>query len=392
MRLGLTFAAGILVSFWVIAAVILVVQASAHNVSWGLLFQYPKFVVGMALVMFLFSLNLFGVFEVMLPGSATNTLAGAADREGLPGAFMKGVLATLLATPCTAPFLASAISFALSQTPAVLMGVFTAVGLGMAFPYLLLSARPGWMKLIPKPGTWMITFKQFTGFLLIGAVVWLLWILGKLRGESAIFGAICFMAFLSMAAWLYGRIEFSWPTGRKALTALACVAVLLGGGQFAMSMYDPPPQRELDNSAIADAEIEAAVQQARWQGDGIPWVPYKPGLAEALASKGYTVYVDYTAAWCLTCQVNKKGVLASAAVRKAMADARVIPIKADFTNQDPNISADLKRFESGGVPLNLVYPAGQNTRPIVLPSILTSAAVKEALGKAGPSQIASAAR
>jgi thiol:disulfide interchange protein len=359
-HLGLTFAAGIVVSFLIIAVAILWLQSVTDTAqSWGTLFQRPAFVAGMLVVMFAFALNLFGVFEIILPGAAAGKLAAATEREGFSGAFMKGVLATLLATPCTAPFLASAVSFALASSVVVTLMIFTAAGVGMAFPYVLLTARPAWMKYMPKPGNWMVAFKQFMGFLLIGTAVWLLWVLGKLRGEPAVVWMVAFLAFLALACWLFGRVQPGWQSSGKLAAYGSALAVVLLGGWFAHGMYVGVPEVE--------------------------WVAYEPGLAKRYAAEGRTVYVDYTAAWCLTCQANKKVVFASDDVLKRFDDYEVIPIKADYTNYDPQMAEDLKAFNRDAVPLNVIYPAGKPGSPILLPVVLTPGRVLDALEQAGAS-------
>ncbi|HRX83689.1 MAG TPA: protein-disulfide reductase DsbD family protein [Phycisphaerae bacterium] len=359
-RLGLTFAAGIIASFLIIAAVILTLQATTKQTqSWGSLFQQPVFVVAMIVVMFVFALNLFGVFEILLPGAASGKLAEATEREGFGGAFMKGVLATLLATPCTAPFLAPAISFALAGSAVTVAIVFVAAGIGMAFPYVLLTARPGWMKFLPRPGTWMVTFKQFMGFLLIGTAVWLLWVLAALGGAEAVVWMTAFLAFVGLACWLFGKVEFTWSPSKKVLTYVTALLAFGLGGLFSYGMYSAAPP--------------------------VDWVAYEPGLAQKLAAEGRTVYLDYTAAWCATCQVNKKVVFGNQAVLNKFASYNVVPLEADYTAYNPVLADDLKRFGRDAVPLNVIYPAGKPNDPIVLPVVLTPGRVLAALDTAGPS-------
>ena len=385
-QLGLVFSAGIILSFWVLAIGILGLQQATETTrGWGAFFQVPAFVLSMIVVMFVFSLSLFGVFEVVLPGTASSKLAGAADREGFNGAFMKGVLATLLATPCTAPLLAPAIAYALAQPFIVVFAVFTSVGLGMASPYILLTARPAWMKHMPKPGNWMVTFKQFMGFLLIGTVVWLLWVVGGLLGESGVVWTVAFLAFLAMAAWIYGKSQFSPNSGRKALAYVLALAIAAGGGWFAMGRYTPEEPIRVAAPTNAD-EVEALVDSIDWSGDHVPWIAFSKGLPEQLAAAGHTVYVDYTAKWCLTCQANKKLVFSSDEVLKKMQALGVVPIKADYTRYDEDIAADLKRFGRDAVPLNIIVPADKPQQPIELPVVLTPGLVLERLEQAGPSR------
>lgn len=381
-QLGATFAAGIVVSFWILAGGILALQQFTGNAqSWGALFQHPEFVVAMAAVVFVFALSLFGVFEVMLSGNASAKLAGVVGREGYTGAFLKGVLATLLATPCTAPFLAPAITIALAGSIADVFIVFTAVGVGMAAPYVFLTLKPAWMRHLPKPGPWMLGFKQFMGFILVGTVVWLLTVVGGLMGVSGVVWTVGFLSFLGMSCWIYGRVQFHWPLSRKLSRYAMAVAVALFGGWFSYGVMYVEPAGANQFVARAD-QIDACGLD--WS-DGIPWVPYRQGLAEELASRGYTVYVDYTAIWCLTCQANKKLVLATDKVTSKMKENRVVPMMADFTRYDPDIQEDLNRFSRDAVPLNIIVPANEPDKTIVLPVAITPGMVASRLDEAGPS-------
>jgi thiol:disulfide interchange protein DsbD len=355
-RLGLVFALGIVVSFWALAILTLLLKSAADEaVSWGTQFQHPAFIVGMSTIMFVFGLNLFGVFEIVLPGSTASRLGEAAEREGYAGAFVKGALATLLATPCTAPFLAPAVSFALASSTITILVVFTAVGVGMAMPYVLLTAKPAWMRYLPRPGNWMVTFKQFMGFLLMGTVVWLLWVLGNVGGTAAVIPTVAFLGFLALGCWLVGKIDADWSPSRRvvgwcAALGTASVGLWLCYGRW----YASPPQTPGMPPAVMAATDTVPSDQADWS-QGIPWIPYRPGLAEELAAAGRIVYVDYTATWCLTCLANKQLVLETDPVRNKMKALGVVPIKADFTNEDPAIAKDLRRFRRDAVPLNLVY-------------------------------------
>jgi len=275
------------------------------------------------------------------------------------------VLATLLATPCTAPLLAPAISLALAADVLTTATLFTAVGLGMSLPYLLLTANPGWMKYLPRAGNWMIAFKQLMGFLLIGTAVWLLWIFGKLTGADAMAALIAFLGFLALACWLFGKVSFTWSGGRRMVSYLASMGIVWFGGWFSYEyLYEPPPAKQATANSLASNPCEMD-----WSA-GIPWVEFEKGLPERLAGEGYTVYVDYTAAWCLTCQANKKVALGDADVQKQLRDGSIVPIKADFTRYDPDIQADLDRYGRDAVPLNVILPARNPDKPIVLPNVL----------------------
>jgi len=375
LRLGLAFCAGIMVWFWGFGAI--------SVLGGNLPLQNPHVVVALTAVMFVFGLSLFGVFEINLPGVATTSLAGAAEREGYTGAFLKGLLATILGTACTAPLLGGALAWAASQPRSVAFVVFTAAGLGMALPYLVLSAAPGWMRYLPRPGNWMITFKQAMGFLLIGTAVWLLWVLSHQWYEGGVVWTVAFLAFLGLACWLVGKIDVNWRSGAQFATWLVAVAVAVGGWFFCYRyMFDP--QEAVAARRAGSRGVVAEYNRLNWD-DGIPWQPYEPGKAEALSRQGYTVYVDYTATWCLTCQTNKKTVLETVAVRERMARLGVVPIKADFTNPDPAIEEDLKRYHRSAVPLNIIVPACAPDNVQVLPVILTQNTVTAALETAGPS-------
>jgi len=373
LRLGLAFCAGIMVWFWLFAAL----STTGH-----LPLQYPSVVIGVGAVLFVFALNLFGVFEVILPGRAAGKLDQVANREGYSGAFFKGFLATLLGTACTAPFLAGALVYAASQPALIGLLVFTAAGLGMASPYLLLSAKPAWMKFIPKPGGWMVVFKQAMGFVLLGTAVWLLYILGRQIGADGVVWTIAFWGFLALAVWLIGKISPLWSSGPRLAIWISAAAIAVFGYWFSYHlMYEP---RETRLASVDVNTIVRHVAEADWD-DGIPWAPYAEGVAEELARAGYTVYVDYTATWCATCLTNKVVVLETGAIRAQMQAMGVIPIEADFTNRDARMLADIKRFGRPSVPLNLIYPAERPEDVITLPVILTPGIVSTRLEEAGPS-------
>lgn len=373
LKLGLVFCAGIMVWFWLFAAL------SAFG---QLPLQHAPVVVAISSVVFVFALNLFGIFEVLLPGSAAGKLDAIASREGYVGAFFKGFLATLLGTACTAPFLAAALVYAATQPLAISLIVFTAAGFGMAAPYLLLAANPAWMRFVPKPGMWMVTFKQASGFVLLGTAIWLLTIVADQLGASGVVWTVGFWSFLGLAAWIVGKIKPTWESGSRVAGWSAAAAVALAGGWFSFGVMYEPPKREI--AQVSPESVVQFVHESDWT-DGIPWTPYAPGLAPELAARGYSVYVDYTATWCVNCQVNKALVLETNAVRQRMRELGVIPIEADFTNQDPKMLAEIKKFGRPSVPLNLIYPAGKPDSPIVLDVLLTQSAVFAALEQAGPS-------
>ncbi|MCG3125737.1 MAG: Thiol:disulfide interchange protein DsbD [Phycisphaerae bacterium] len=354
LMFGLTYAGGILASFAVLAIIMV-----AFRAPWGGIMQSPTYVVVLCAVMLAFALSLFGVFEIQLPGAAMSAMGEATAREGYAGSFMNGVLATALATPCTAPFLGAALGI-LTQLPALAMGAgIMMVGVGLAAPYVLLTAFPAWLRYLPKPGAWMVTFKELMGFVLLGTLVWLLSILHALLDEAGFMAGLVFLCAVGMACWLIGKLDLNSPRRRTVAFYLYSAAILVIGWFGGQQVF------------------------GAWQK--IPWQKWEPGLAEKLAGEGYTVYVDFTANWCLTCQTNKRWILETNAVRQRLIEANVYPLKADFTKPSAAIQAELQKHGRNGVPLNIIVPAGKPDEVIVLPEVLTRSIVLEALERAGPS-------
>ncbi len=384
LRLGLAFGAGVMAWFWLFAFLTTRGQVP---------FQYPLVVMALATVLYVFGLNLFGVFEIVLPGAAADKLGHAAAREGYGGAFMNGFLATLLGTACTAPFFAGAAAYASTQPPLIAFTVFSAAGIGMALPYLLLSAFPAWLKKMPRPGAWMVNFKQAMGFVLFGTTCWLLYVLGKQLDVSGVVWTLTFFCFLGFALWLIGKIGFGWSTGAKLCMWATAVLVLAFGLYFNFYyMYDLRAALDPERAASQDREhgsqdldtIIADVKASDWSK--IPWQHYSPGLAEALSKRGFTVYVDYTASWCVSCQANKVSSLEIPSTREKMKALGVIPIEADYSKPNAAMQKDLLAFKHNSVPLNLVYPPSAPDKVEALPVLLTPGIVQGALDRAGASK------
>jgi thiol:disulfide interchange protein len=299
-------------------------------------------------------LNLFGVFEITLPQALMHRMLGSASREGDAGAFFQGVFATALATPCTAPFLGTALGFAFSQSPIVILSIFVAIAAGMGAPYLLLSAQPAWLRFVPKPGPWMLHVKQLMGFLLLATLLFLLYVLGAQRGVEGVIWASFFLLVVSVACWMKGAFVVPTASTRSRLGALAVILVLvLASGVYFVG----------EKFGGAQAIVPASSIQAR---------------VNAELAQGHPVFVDFTAAWCLTCKFNEKNVLNSTEVRDAFAQHGVTRIVADWTTGDPEITKLLQQFGRPGVPLYVLYP-GKSAEPIVFPELLTKSIVLEKL-------------
>lgn len=350
---GVAFAGGVVVSFWALAGVLAVLRAGGAQLGWGFQLQSPGFVFVLAAVMLVFALSLGGVFEFGLRATAVGS--GLQSRNGLAGSFFTGVLATVVATPCSAPFLAPALGAAFALPPAGSFGVFTAIALGLASPYLLLSIFPRAVKALPRPGAWMETFKQAMAFPLYATVGYLLWVLaGQLKSnDTALLGVFLGLTTIALGAWLYGRYA---TFGAKPVRAR--FGVIGGLGLLALGAWLGWPR------PAAPADIV-------WQ----PWSA--EAVAQAVAD-GKPVYVDFTARWCFTCQTNKKVVFGSAEVLKTFRDKNVVTLRGDWTDEDPLITAELARWNRSAVPFNLVYLPGK-ADPVILPELLTPGIVWDAL-------------
>ncbi|MFV0416737.1 MAG: protein-disulfide reductase DsbD family protein [Chthoniobacterales bacterium] len=366
LRHGLAFTAGIFAWFLALAALIVTMKSAGHQVTWAFQFQNPWFIFFICSLVFVFALNLFGVFEIVLPGGAVNKMAGAGGREGYIGSFFQGGFATLLATPCTAPFLGAALGFAFSQPAYVIFAMFASVALGMALPYLLLSAQPKWIKLLPKPGKWMEYVKQFMGFPLLATVVWLLYVAGNQKGIDGMIWLVSFLLLAAFVFWFYGQIICSMRGA--ALRSVVCVLalILLISGGFALGKKFAKSELNPGNKSLAS-------------GDGIAWVPFSVNERDAVIASGKPLFIDFTADWCITCKFNERTAINTEAVRKLIKERDIVAMKADWTNSNPEITAALAEFGRVGVPFYLFYPGDGIEKPVIFPELLTEAIVLEKL-------------
>jgi thiol:disulfide interchange protein len=363
---GLVFTIGVLVSFWALAGVLLALRAGGEQLGWGAQLQYPTFVFTMAAFLLVFALNLSGVFEVGL--SATGVGGNLQMKSGYAGSFFTGALAVLVATPCSAPFLAPALgaAFATSISPGESLLIFTAIAIGLSAPYLLLSIFPQMIRFLPRPGAWMETFKQLMAFPLYATVGALLWVLAAQTADDyyGLLFSVSGLVLVAMAAWFYGRFgQAHGQSRRQWFGRLAAVVLLVTG-----LVGGWPRESRASASSAANAVPE------------LTWEKWSPAAVAAAQQAGRYVYVDFTAKWCFTCQTNKAAVFSSQAVLDEFRQKDVLLLRADWTGRDPAITAELAKWNRSAVPFNLIYIPGQ-AEPVILPELLTPGRVLEALGK-----------
>jgi thiol:disulfide interchange protein DsbD len=360
-RLGLAFVAGVFTFFLGLATLIAVLRANGIGLNWGFQFQNAAVLVTLIALVFVFGLNLLGVFEIALGGGAASKLSELSRREGYGGAFLHGMFTTLLGTSCTAPFLGAVLGFAFVAPAHVVFLIFTAIAAGMSLPYFLLTANPAWMRFLPKPGAWMERLKQCMGFIMLGVVVWLLGVVGQSRGVDALVAVTSFLLVLGIASWIYGAF------GGRIVAWLAIIA-LIAGGSFIFLRGN------------LDAAPKAASSPEQAGKDHIAWQPWSEARVAEAVKAGQPVFIDFTADWCLNCKYNEKFVIDTEPVRAALKAKNVLTLKADFTNRDPAIAAILAKFKRAGVPVYLLYPGGDR-EPVVLPEILTQSGLLSELAK-----------
>ncbi len=363
LRSGIAFAAGIFAWFIGLALLLIALKGAGREITWGgFQFTNPYFVLALSVIVLVFALNLFGVFEISLPQGVTRGLLSSTSGQHEAGSFFQGLFATVLATPCTAPFLGTALGFAFAQSPAIILLMFVAIAAGMSAPYLLLCAHPAWLRFLPKPGPWMLHVKQFMGFLLLATLLFLLYVVGAQRGLEGAIWASCFLLVISIACWMKGA--FALPTASVAKRSVVLVLMLVlvvGSGIYFIG-------GKFHSANIASAD-------SRLRGD---WQAFTPERLQAELDQGHFVFVDFTAAWCLTCKFNEANVLETSAVREAFQRHAIVKLKADWTNGDPVITKLLQQFGRPGVPLYVLYP-GKSDQPIVFPELLTKSMLLEKL-------------
>uniref|UniRef100_UPI002FCC23EE protein-disulfide reductase DsbD family protein n=1 Tax=Phenylobacterium sp. TaxID=1871053 RepID=UPI002FCC23EE len=361
---GLAFLAGVLATFLALAGVLIALRAGGEAVGWGFQLQSPPVVAGLALLMLAVALNLSGVFEVgtSLQG-AGSSLAG---RGGLAGAFFTGALAVVVAAPCTAPFMAPALGWALTQSAPAALTVFLALGLGFAAPFALAAFLPGLLTRLPKPGPWMDGFKKLMAFPMYGTAAWLAWVLAVQAGDMALAGVLAGAVLLALAAWLAGAAQRRLAAGGRPI-GLVGASAALGLAAVCAALWQNGVSGEMTKAA-PDVPAQASV----------PYETYSPEKLAAARAAGKPVFVNFTAAWCVTCQVNEKVALTSQGVADAFKATGAVYLKADWTRKDAEIAAELAKHGRAGVPLYLVYGA-KGGDGVILPQILTEGLVVRAL-------------
>jgi len=386
-RQSLWFSTGVVASFVALAALLIILRSAGEAVGWGFQLQNAWVVLGLALLFVLIGLNLFGVFEMGGTVAQLGNLPLAqrvAHREGIGAAFGSGVLAVIVASPCTAPFMGGAIGFTASAGVMATLAVFAALGLGMSCPYIVLALSPGLLRRLPRPGPWMVRFRQVMAFPMLAAAAWLIWVLATLQGVDAVLPALLAAIALALALWIYGgQIQvrraglLAWVVMVAALLAVATAFWAAASSTIASGAL---PAAGTGSSASMTTASGATGQSGSTpvQGGELQWQTWAPGLAERVAASGSTVFVDFTASWCITCQANKVRVLQSKAVTEAFRQGGVIALRADWTKGDAAIGAELRRHGRDGVPLYLVFRPGAPT-PRILSEWLTEKEVLEAI-------------
>jgi thiol:disulfide interchange protein DsbD len=352
---GWVYTLGILVSFWIVVALLLVLRAGGRQLGWGFQFQSPSFIAVIALLLFFLGLSLAGMFEIGL--SLTSKGSALASQHGYAGSFFTGVLAMVVATPCTAPFMGAAIGYALSRSAFVSFVVFTALALGLGAPYLLLTFNPAWTKLLPRPGAWMEILKQATSIPIFATVIWLVWLFAQAAGLTALAGLLAAFLLLAVAAWILGR----WPAKAAATT----VAVVVLGLAVALPVF------AAHKLSVASAHVNT--------GNNSQWEPYSPALVDKYRAQGRPVFIDFTASWCLSCQVNERVILSRSDVQQKLRDGGFALVRADWTNADETITQALNSLGRSGVPTYAIYSGSTQEPPHVLPEVLTPGIVLDAI-------------
>ena len=347
---SLLYGAGVLVSLLILAFIVIILKMTGQLVGWGFQFQNPLFVMSLITIIFIFALSLFDVFLINVPGMTK--MAAASNKKGWLGSFFNGIFAVLLATPCTAPFLGTALGFAFSQPPLFILSSFTAIGLGFALPFILIGIWPGLIQSLPKPGPWMDTFKEIMGFLLFGTVLYLF---SSLRFQISSNSQFKFLIFLTLAAfisWLYGKLSKPGSKFPSAVWALVISFLLLGVSSYFL----------IDTKQNLPDTEESIIRKG--------WEEFNPDRLEQYRNEGKAVFIDFGAKWCSVCKINEGRVLLTEHGDSFFEKRSIIRMKGDYTNKDPLIDKWIKKFGKAGVPVYVYYPP-DGSDYILLPELLS---------------------
>lgn len=413
---GIFYLLGVLACYLLLALILIGLRASGREMGFGFQFTSPYFVMGLTLLTALIALNLFGVFEVLVSGRATTAATRLSSKSGNAGAFWGGCFTTLLGTPCMAPGLAAAAGVALSSqtSPAIMILLFLTMGVGLALPYVLASFIPGFIRILPKPGLWMHHFKVIMGFPMAAASLWLLTLNDIHYGKAGIFWIGMFLVAISLIAWIYGsfiqkatrghglawffiviglvssyffilesRLDWRNPS---AVAEEAPAPAMVSGASFRelLEKSDLPPQLSADPEVQKVLGILSGTWEDQNEEIALTWKPWSPEAVAAARSEGRPVFVDFTASWCVNCKENKRRAIDIPQTMDRFREVNAVLLRGDYTRQPPEITAVLREFNVGGVPLNLIYPPDSSKDPIVLPTYLTPASIQEALDRAVP--------
>lgn len=356
-RHGVIFTAGVLASFAAVAGILIALRAGGAQIGWGFQLQSPAFVTLLVLLIFAMGLSLSGVLTI--GGSLMGIGHGLATRPGYSGSFATGMLTTLVATPCTAPFMGASIGFALTQPWYVSLLVFQSLGLGLALPYLLFSFSPALLRFLPRPGPWMERLKRFLALPMYATAAWLIWVLSLQAGTEGVMIALAGMVFIAFSAWL---LQMGPAKGKIwRLTGIPVMVMVMG---IAVAVVDLPSGTE---STVSEGRQDPM------------WEPFSRSRLAEMRANNQPVFINFTAAWCITCLTNEHVALSSPRVAARFIEKGVIGLKGDWTGQDPEITKALDAFGRSGVPLYVLYPSTAGAEPIILPQILTEALLLETL-------------
>ena len=353
-RQALLYALGVVSGFWVFSFILMAAKSAGASIGWGFQLQYPGFVLVLCFLLLLISLNLYGVFEV---GSRVQALADKESRRWrLTGNFFNGLLATILATPCTAPFMGAATAAAVTQQALIGFLVFTMLGTGMALPYVIIAWWPSLSRFLPGPGEWMITFRQLFAFPLLATVLWLGMVFEKQAGIEAFWWLSAGLLTASIGAWLYGKCQHPSNSASERRIGALSALVLIGLGIF---MAFPGSSDRITENGKTETH------------SGLEWEKFSPEKLREYQSQGRAVLLDFTAAWCITCKVNERLAFSSEKVQERMRSLNLALLRADWTSRDPEIAGEIAKFGRNGVPLNALYSSNSRKKPFIFPSLLT---------------------